>query len=248
MNTTSRPGQTLSEAIRLNPPADAFPARSEPPAATQPGATIHIIIAEDHGVVADGVATMLGFEPDMEVIEIVTSGEALIQSVTTHRPEVALVDVNLVGMDGLSAVREIVERRLPTRTMALTMFTDHETVTRAVSAGVAGYLPKNVRREELVQAVRAVSRGKGFLHPDVTRPFLERVGPLAMHAGLQPLSRREQDVLEQLATGKSTHAIAEALGLGDETVKSHLSRIYQKLKAGDRVQAVVIAMRHGLVR
>jgi DNA-binding NarL/FixJ family response regulator len=211
-------------------------------------AVIHVVIAEDHGVVADGVATMLSFEPDMEVVDIVTSGEALVDSVERNRPELALVDVNLLGMDGLAAVREIEARRIPTRTLALTMFTDHDTVTRAVAAGVSGYLPKNVRREELVQAVRAVAAGKGFLHPDVTRPFLERVGPLATHAGLQPLSKREQDVLEELATGKSTREIAEALGLGDETVKSHLSRIYGKLKAADRVQAVVIAMRHGLVR
>ncbi|MGH8898223.1 MAG: response regulator [Egibacteraceae bacterium] len=209
---------------------------------------IDVVIAEDHGVVADGIETMLSFEPDIEVVAIVQSGEELVAVVEQLRPKVALVDVNLIGMDGLAAVRQIEERDLPTRTMALTMFTDHDTVTRAVAAGVAGYLPKNVRREELVQAVRAVAAGKGFLHPDVTRPFLERVGPLAIHAGLQPLSKREQDVLEQLATGKSTREIAEVLKLGDETVKSHLSRIYAKLKASDRVQAVVIAMRHGLVR
>lgn len=208
---------------------------------------IRVVIAEDHGVVADGIATMLQFEEDMNVVAIVTSGEDLIDAVVDEKPDVALVDVNLNGMDGLSAVREIQKRSVPTETMALTMFTDHDTVTRAVAAGVAGYLPKNVRRDELVQAVRAVASGKGFLHPDVTRPFLERVGPMALHAGLQPLSKREQDVLEQLAAAKSTHAIAEALGLGDETVKSHLSRIYQKLKAKDRTEAVVIAMRHGLV-
>ncbi|MGH8909368.1 MAG: response regulator [Egibacteraceae bacterium] len=218
---------------------------SETPAGTE---IIDIVIAEDHGLVADGIETMLSFEPDMKVVAIVASGEELVAAVEEHRPKVALVDVNLIGMDGLAAVRQIEERDLPTRTMALTMFTDHDTVTRAVAAGVAGYLPKNVRRDELVQAVRAVAAGKGFLHPDVTRPFLERVGPLAIHAGLQPLSKREQDVLEQLATGKSTREIAEVLELGDETVKSHLSRIYAKLKASDRVQAVVIAMRHGLVR
>lgn len=212
------------------------------------GAVIRVIIAEDHGVVADGVATMLSFEDDMEVVEMVTSGEALVEAVARHRPDVALVDVKLVGMDGLSAVREIKSRGLPTRTMALTMFTDHDTVSRSVAAGVAGYLPKNVRRDELVQAVRAVAAGKGFLHPDITRPFLERVGSLASHAGLTPLSSREQQVLEELANGRSTREIAEALGLGDETVKSHLSRIYSKLKANDRVQAVVTAMRHGLVR
>lgn len=209
---------------------------------------IHVIIAEDHGVVAEGVATMLSFESDMEVVEQVTSGEALVEAVAKHAPEVALVDVNLIGMDGLTAVREIASRGGATRCLALTMFTDHETVTRAVAAGVAGYLPKNVSREELVQAVRAVANGKGVLHPDVTRPLLERVGTLAGYSGIQPLSAREQDVLEELATGKSTREIADTLGLGEETVKSHLSRIYAKLKATDRVQAVVIAMRHGLVR
>ena len=210
--------------------------------------TIRVVIAEDHGVVADGIATMISFEDDMEVLTIVDSGEGLIEAVEQHAPDVALVDVNLIGMDGLTAVRELERRASTTRTMALTMFTDHDTVTRAVAAGVAGYLPKNVRRQELVQAVRAVAAGKGFLHPDVTRPFLERVGPLAMHAGLQPLSQREQEVLEELAKGKPTREIAEALGLGEETVKSHLSRLYQKLRAKDRVEAVVIAMRHGLVR
>ncbi len=231
-------------------PADAAAHRADVAGAPPSHAPrlIRLVMAEDHGVVADGVATMLSFEPDMEVVELVVSGEDLLTSVERHRPDVALVDVNLIGMDGLTAVRQMGARRLPTRCIALTMFSDHETVTRAVAAGVAGYLPKNVRRSELVQAVRAVASGKGFLHPDVTRPFLERVGPLATHAGLQPLSKREQEVLTELATGKSTHEIAEALGLGDETIKSHLSRIYTKLRASDRVQAVVVAMRHGLVR
>lgn len=209
---------------------------------------IRVVIAEDHGVVADGIATMISFEEDMEVLEVVESGEGLIDVVRARQPEVALVDVNLVGMDGLTAVRQLEREKQPTRMLALTMFTDHDTVTRAVAAGVSGYLPKNVRRDELVQAVRAVAEGKGFLHPDVTRPFLDRVGPLARNANIQPLSDREREVLEELAKGLATKDIAAALGLGEETVKSHLSRIYEKLRAGDRVQAVVIAMRHGLVR
>lgn len=210
-------------------------------------AIIRIVIAEDHGVVADGLATMLSFEDDMQVQAIVTSGEQLVDFVLAERPDLALVDINLIGMDGLTAVRQILRHNVDTRMMALTMFVDHDTVTRAVAAGVAGYLPKNVRRRELIGAVRAVAAGKGFLHPDVTRPFLERVGPLAIHAGIEPLTRREQEVLEVLAMGRSTREIADELCISEETVKSHLARIYGKLKADDRVQAVVTAMRHGLV-
>lgn len=224
------------------------PAASVPDACDETSTPIRIVIAEDHRIVADGIATMLSFEGDMEVLDIVTSGEAALRTVERHQPDVALIDIGLVGMDGLTAIREIHAGQSSTRTMAVTMYTDHDTVTRAVAAGVSGYLPKNVRRDELVQAVRAVAAGKGFLHPNVTRPFLERVGPLAKHAGIEPLSKREQEVLEQLAMGRSTRQIAEALRLGEETVKSHLSRIYTKLGAGDRVQAVVTAMRHGLVR
>lgn len=209
---------------------------------------ITVVIAEDHQVVADGIATMLSFERDMRVVATVTTADDLLDAVRTHTPTVALVDVNLIDSDGLEAVREIVENGIATRCIALTMFTDLDTVARAVSSGVAGYLPKNVRREELVSAVRAVASGKGFLHPEVTRPFLERVSPIATTAGIEPLSKREQEVLEQLADGKSTKQIAESLNLGEETIKSHLSRIYEKLNASDRVQAVVIAMRRGLVR
>lgn len=210
--------------------------------------TIRLVIAEDHSVVAEGIATMLSFEDDMDILTIVGSGEALVEAVEFHRPDVALVDVHLAGMDGLAAVRELQVRELPTRAVALTMYTDEATVARSVSAGVAGYLPKNVGREELVRALRAVASGKGFLHPDVTRPFLERMGADRSETRASALSVREQQVLEALAEGMSTREIAEALGLGEETVKSHLSRVYTKLDVDDRVQAVVAAMRKGLVQ
>lgn len=211
-------------------------------------ATIRLVIAEDHSVVAEGIATMLSFEKDMEILALVDSGEALVEAVETQKPDVALVDVQLSGMDGLAAVRELQIRQLPTRAMALTMYTDEATVARSVSAGVAGYLPKNIGREELVGAVRAVASGKGFLHPEVTRPFLQRVGAAGPENRASELSPREQQVLEALADGMSTKRIAETLQLGEETVKSHLSRLYAKLDVSDRVQAVVTAMRAGLVR
>lgn len=208
---------------------------------------VRLVMAEDHSIVAEGIATMLAFHEDMEVLAVTDSGEALVDAVESHRPDVALVDVHLAGMDGLAAVQEMARRRLPTRAIALTMYTDEATVARSVGAGVAGYLPKNVGGEELVRAVRAVASGKGFLHPDVTRPFLQRAQFPGPENGTSALSPRERQVLEALAEGMSTKRIAETLHLGEETVKSHLSRVYTKLDVSDRVQAVVTAMRKGLV-
>lgn len=228
---------TFGTSVKLDPTSDSLPTSE-----------LRIVIAEDHLVVADGIATMLSFEDDMEVVKIVSSGEELIETVRQLRPDVVLVDVHLNGMDGLTAIRELHAGGVMTRAMVLTMFTDHDTVTRAVAAGVAGYLPKNVRRQELVQALRAVATGKGFLHPDVTRPFLDRVGALAMHAGIRPLSMAEQEILTELATNKTAPQIAEHLGLHEDVVAQHVGSIYRKLKVHDRVDAVVVAMRHGLVR
>lgn len=209
---------------------------------------ITVVLAEDHHLVAQGLATMLSFEDGIEVLDIVGSGEELLSSVETHKPVIALVDISLKGMDGLAAVTELRARELPTRPIALSMYTDDATVRRAVAAGVAGYLPKDISREELVQAVRAVAANKGFLHADVTRPLLQRTPSGPGEKPAPTLSAREQQVLEALASGLSTAEIADALQLGTETVKTHLSRLYRKLNAADRVQAVVAAMRKGLVR
>ncbi|MGI8575116.1 MAG: response regulator [Egibacteraceae bacterium] len=218
-------------------------ARSEP----LPG-EIDIVIAEDHRIVADGIATMLSFEEEFRVCAIVPTGEELLDVVERQRPAIALVDVNLAGpLDGIEAISRMTTEEEGTRAIALTMFTDNNTVARAVSAGALGYLPKNIRGDELVQAVRAVAAGKGFLHPDVARPLMERSTPAATDRRLESLTPRERDVLQQLAVGGTTRELAQALGVGEETVKSHLSSIYSKLGASDRTAAVVIAMRHGLM-
>lgn len=209
---------------------------------------ITIVIAEDHRIVADGIATMLRFEDDFEVCAIVPTGEELLEVVERLRPSIALVDVNLAGeLDGIEAINRMSTDDEGTRAIALTMFTDNTTVARAVSAGALGYLPKNIKGDELVHAVRAVAAGKGFLHPDVTRPLMQRSKPAARDARLASLTPREREVLQQLAVGGTTRELAEALGVGEETVKSHLSSIYAKLGASDRTAAVVIAMRHGLM-
>lgn len=210
---------------------------------------ITIGIAEDHRVVAEALATMLSFAEDFEVVGLADSGEGIIEIVARHAPAVALMDVSLVGLGGIEATRRIIDKYPSTKVLVLTMHDDPETVRDAIAAGASGFVPKNVGRDDLTTAIRAVAAGAGFLHPSVTRPFLKSFGQMAESAQPQVgLTERERDVLEELATGKSTREIARVLFVGEETVKTHLSSVYQKLGVSDRVQAVAAAFRRGLVR
>lgn len=209
---------------------------------------IRILIAEDHTVLAQALGTMLSFETAFEVVGTVPSGDEAIAKVRSSAPDVVLMDYKLKGLNGIEATREIVRLAPRTKVLVLSMFDNQETVIGAVAAGAAGFLPKNVDREELVRAIHAIAEGKGFLHPEVTMPFLQRIGALAKKDTRQTLTDREQVVLQELALGKTTKEIAGTLVVSEETVKTHLAHIYQKLGVNDRVQAVALALRQGLVR
>ena len=200
-------------------------------------------------MVAEALATMLSFSDDFDVVGWAESGEGIIDMVSKRKPAVALMDVSLVGLGGIDATRRIKDEHPATKVLILTMHDDPETVRDAVAAGASGFVPKNVGREDLARAIRAVAAGAGFLDPSVTTPFLQAFGEMAVSSQPQiGLTERERDVLEQLATGKSTREIARELFVGEETVKTHLSSVYQKLGVGDRVQAVATALRRGLVK
>ncbi|MDQ3108039.1 MAG: response regulator transcription factor, partial [Actinomycetota bacterium] len=185
----------------------------------------------------------------IEVVGVVASGSAIVELDADVEPDVILMDVTLQGLNGIEATRQILARRPGARIVVLTMHDDAETVTNAMAAGALGFLPKNASRTDVLAAVEAVARGEGYLHSSVTREFLDRVGPLANRSlAAERLTEREREVLELLADGRSTRQIAEELIVGEETVKTHLGHIYQKLGVGDRVQAVALAIRRGLVR
>ena len=213
-----------------------------------PGRAVRVAIAEDHALVAEALETMFSLTEEFKVVGVVTSGEAAVELAQQELPDVFLMDVGLDGLNGLEATRQIGARAPSVRVLVLTMHDDVATVTRAVAAGAAGFVPKNARREELFRAVEGIAAGGGFLHEQVTSRFLASVAPLVeMSLTGERLTDRELEVLRHLSYGRSTRDIAQQLVVSDETVKSHLTHIYQKLGVGDRTAAVALALRRGLV-
>lgn len=209
---------------------------------------VHVAIAEDHALVAEALDTMFSLVDGFEVVGRVTSGDAAVALAERLRPDVFLMDVALDGLNGLEATRQITERVPSVRVLVLSMHDDETTVARAVAAGAAGFVPKNAKREDLFRAVQSVAAGGGFLHEQVTSRFLANVAPLVETSLLtERLTERELEVLRHLSYGRSTKEIARALVVSDETIKTHLTRVYQKLGVSDRTAAVALALRRGLV-
>lgn len=209
---------------------------------------MRILLVEDHTLVAEALATMLAFEDDIEVVATVNSGSDAVRVAADTKPDVVLVDIRINGLNGIEATRRIRAHNPQVQAIALTMHDDAETVAEAIAAGALGFLPKNTSREELLMALRKVSIGEAYLHSSVTAAFLKRVAPLADRTlSSERLTPREHEVLVLLVDSKSTREIAKELILGEETVKTHLTHIYQKLGVADRVEAVAMALRRGLV-
>jgi DNA-binding NarL/FixJ family response regulator len=218
---------------------------------SEPGvnlSTIRVLLAEDYRIVSDAIATMLSFESDVEIVGKTPSGTEAVTLAAQLHPDIVLMDVGLEGLNGIEATRTICETDADVGVIMLTMHEDDETVTRAVAAGARAFVPKTATREQLLDAIRTVADGHAVLPPPVLAGFLRRVAPLAdQMLGPDRLTDRERDVLSHLSNGMTTKQIAAALVIGEETVKTHLARVYQKLGVSDRVQAVALAIRQGLV-
>ncbi|MFJ8233783.1 response regulator [Streptomyces sp. NPDC094448] len=217
--------------------------------------TIRVVVADDQELVRSGFAMILEAQPDIEVVAEAGDGAAAVAAVRAHGGDVALLDVRMPGTDGIAACREIVSGT-DCRVVMLTTFDTDEYVYEALHAGASGFLLKDVRRDDLVQAVRVVSAGESLLAPSVARRLVEaytRVpGPGGPAAGagrrLAALTVRERETLLRLARGLSNAEIARELSVSDHTVKTHVGNVLAKLGLRDRVQAVICAYETGLVR
>ncbi|PPG15297.1 DNA-binding response regulator [Rathayibacter sp. AY1E8] len=215
---------------------------------------VRVLLVDDQELVRVGFRIILESEPGIEVVGEARTGLEALQRASELRPDVICMDVQMPGLDGLAATREIVaDPRLCSRVLILTTFDRDDYLFEALSAGASGFLLKNASPEELVEAVQVVARGDAMLAPDVTRRVIERFASVpehtpaaAEHSAVADLTEREREVLVHLARGWSNAEIAAELFVGEATVKTHVSKILMKLGVRDRIQAVVFAYEHGI--
>jgi DNA-binding NarL/FixJ family response regulator len=216
--------------------------------------TIGIVVADDHEVVRAGFAALLDTQPDFAVLGTAADGAQAVRTCRELRPDVALLDVRMPGMDGIEATRRLTADGSGPRVLILTTFDLDEYVYDALCAGASGFLLKDVTAERLFDAVRVIADGEALLAPSVTRRLIgefarqrPRQGGSRSSAALAALTPRETEVLKLIAEGLSNPEIAARLVVTEETVKTHVSRILAKLALRDRTQAVVTAYESGLV-
>jgi DNA-binding NarL/FixJ family response regulator len=201
---------------------------------------ITVLTVDDHPMFREGIAGVLSLEPDIELVaEGQTAGEAL-ALFRRHRPDVVLMDIKLPDGSGVDATAQICQEFPGSKVIMLTTYKGDVQALKALKAGAWGFLLKNTVRRELVESIRMVHRGQ--------QRILEEVAlELAMHAADELLSAREMEVLNVVAEGQSNKGIARALGIAEETVKTHMGNVLSKLKAHDRTHAVLIGMKRGMI-
>ena len=201
-----------------------------------------LVLVDDHRVVLRTLKTYLESFPDIEVVGTAVSGEELLEHVDEWKPQIVLQDLLLPGgMDGIEATRRVIERRPDVKVIALTASMDEARMMGVLRAGAVGYVRKDAEPETLLAAVRAVARGKTYIDPSVSDQVLHASAPR------DELTPREREVLRRLALGLSNREIADALCISDETVKTHVGAVLVKLQVENRAQAIVQALRRGLV-
>jgi DNA-binding NarL/FixJ family response regulator len=213
-------------------------------------APIRVLIADDHSMFRSGLRAVVDSQADLECVAEVGDGRDAIAETARLRPDVAILDVRMPKLDGLAATSAIVAAG-GTRVLVLTTYDSEANLYRALQAGASGFLLKSLPPEELVAAIRIAARGDALIDPSMTRRLISRfagtLAPPHTSPEMDQLTAREREVLLLLADARSNAEIAATLGVGEETVKTHVSRVLAKLGVRDRIHAVVYAHKHGLV-
>ncbi|GGM37854.1 response regulator [Dactylosporangium sucinum] len=207
---------------------------------------IRLLVADDHPMFVSGLTALLDAEEDMSVVAVAATGADALRAATEHAPDVAVLDVNMPGGDGLTVAAGLRTAGLPTRALILTMFDDDENVLAALRAGAYGYALKGSGPQEIVAAVRAVARGEAVFGAGVAAKLLGHFARAAVASPFPQLTEREHEVLGLLARGMDNTAIARRLGISGKTVRNHVSNVIMKLHVADRSGAILRAREAGL--
>ncbi|MGQ4646228.1 response regulator [Lyngbya aestuarii] len=202
--------------------------------------TIRVLIADDHSIVRQGLATIINRDPEMTVIAQAEDGQQAIALFREHQPDVTLMDLRMPQVGGVEAISAICAEFKPARIIVLTTYDGDEDIYRGLQAGAQGYLLKDAKLNELLNAIRTVHRGQQYIPAEVGAKLVQRMSN-------PELSTRELEALRLMAQGMNNQNIAIAMSIGESTVKSHVNRILSKLGASDRTQAVIVAVKRGIV-
>jgi DNA-binding NarL/FixJ family response regulator len=201
---------------------------------------IRIVLVDDHFVVRSGLAASLELEDDLQVLGEAETGEAALALYESHQPDIVVMDLQLPGISGIEATRQLLAQHPLARVLIFSTFARDEEILRALRAGALGYLQKSASRDELIDAIRCVASGQQSLPADIAHRLSERLSQ-------SDITPRELEILTLITGGNANKEIAAILGIAEDTVKQHVSRILQKLRVNDRAQATAEAIRLGLV-
>ena len=201
---------------------------------------IRVLLADDHGLVRDGLGRLLASVPDIEVVAVAADGAEAIRLAQEHRPDVILMDLRMPGMDGSEATRRLLEEDPAAQVVILTSFSERDEILTALDAGAIGYLLKDAEPDEVIRGVRAAAHGESPLAPKAARELLGS----RSSAPASQLTDREREVLRLVTRGLPNKLIARELGISEKTVKAHLTAIFQRIGVADRVQAAMWARDH----
>ncbi|MEN4011181.1 MAG: response regulator transcription factor [Bellilinea sp.] len=208
---------------------------------------IRLVVVDDHALFRRGLVGLINDLPGMSVVGEASDGREALDIIQKHTPDIVLLDVNMPDMDGIQTVDEIRRLRLPVRVLMLTISESEDDLLSAIRLGADGYLLKNIDPEDLRKAILHVVQGEGALSPEVTGAVMRALAKQGNVKSQPPLSDRELEVLECLATGQTTNQIAAHLFISENTVKTHVRHILEKLEASNRTEAVSKGLQLGLI-